>query len=239
MPENSTAKSHPRISVVMPLYNAAPFVGEALESIRAQTLPVEDVIVVDDGSTDTGAEIAASFSCVTLIRKAHSGIGKTLNLGLARATGDYLSFLDADDRWLPQKTAAQMAALQADPQLDMVFGYSSRFRRLDREGIASEEVIDIVRGLSKGCLLIRSASFHKAGLFPDRGGEHDFMSWYFRAMEINLRSTMLSDVVTERRIHDRNHGILNKDSQRQAYFATLKASLERRRAAQDSVEARH
>jgi len=231
MPENSTTpSSQPRISVVMPLYNAARFVGEALKSIQAQTLFAQEIIVVDDGSTDGSAEIAESFSFVTLIRKEHGGICETLNRGLEIASGDYLSFLDADDRWLPGKTAAQISALLADPDLDMVFGHSRRFRTVEMEGKPSEVVIDVLPGLSKICMLIKRASFERAGRFAERG-KHDFLGWYARAKEINLRATMLAEVVAERRIHDANYGILNKTKQRQAYFGALKEHLDRRRRA--------
>jgi len=90
-----------RVSVVIPCYNGARFLRESLESVRAQTRPPEQVIVVDDGSTDDSAEIAASTPGVELIRQANLGACLARNAGLARATGELLVFHDADDRLLP------------------------------------------------------------------------------------------------------------------------------------------
>src|ERR1700760_4907271 len=87
------------VSVLMPVYNGERYVGEALSSIRAQTVPCREVIAVDDGSTDRTAEVIARFTEVTLIRKEHSGIVGTLNRALEHASGEYLAFIDADDRW--------------------------------------------------------------------------------------------------------------------------------------------
>jgi len=217
----------------MPLYNAAPFLAQALESIRAQTWPVQEVLVVDDGSTDGSAGIAASFPFVTLIRKEHSGISPTLNRGLDSATGDYLAFLDADDRWMPDKNRLQLTALFAEPGLDMVFGAVRRFRSSETEDKQAEVPLDIVPGLCKDCMLIRRSSFEKVGGFATEAGAHDFLDWYGRAKEASLCSLMLNEVVAERRIHDDNYGLQNKGAQRQSYFTTLKTILDRKRAAQN------
>src|SRR4051812_25106257 len=93
----------PSVSAIVPMFNAASFIGEALESIFRQTRPVAEIIVVDDGSTDASVAIVSRYPMVKLLRKAHTGIGETVNEGIRAATGDILSFLDADDRWLPGK----------------------------------------------------------------------------------------------------------------------------------------
>lgn len=232
---SSIPESTPRISVVMPLYNAALFVAEALESIGRQTMPVHEVMVVDDGSTDGSAEIVTAYPFATLVRKEHSGICETLNRGLASVTGNYLAFLDADDRWLPEKTAIQMATLKADPQLDMVFGHTRRFGSMIEGENRTETIIDVIPGVAKACMLIRRSAFERVGSFSSKRDGHDFLSWYLRAREINLRGKILPETLMERRIHAANYGILHKSDQRKAYFATLKTSLDRRRAARLSV----
>jgi glycosyltransferase involved in cell wall biosynthesis len=235
MPANSDLESTaPRVSVLIPLYNAALFIAEALESIRAQTVPVQEVIVVDDGSTDGGAEIAATFPFVILVRKEHSGISKTLNLAVEKATGNYFAFLDADDRWLPEKIALQLAAFREDPGLDLVFGHSRRFKTSGPARTSSEVVIDVLPGVSKSCLCVKRSSFERIGLFPEAEVGHDFLDWYLRAGEIGSRSKILPEILMERRIHPNNHGTINKDDQRRNYLGSLKAGLDRRRAARAS-----
>ncbi|MDQ5845382.1 MAG: glycosyltransferase, partial [Acidobacteriota bacterium] len=91
-----------RVSVIIPLYNKAPYVRRALDSIAAQTFADFEVIVVDDGSTDDGAAIVESYvdARFRLIRQANAGPGAARNAGLAQAQGKFIAFLDADDAWL-------------------------------------------------------------------------------------------------------------------------------------------
>ncbi len=230
-PKSPSASSRPRLSVIMPVFNGAAFLAEALASVRAQTVPVFEVIVVDDGSTDESAEIAARHSFVTLIRGEHGGIAATLNRGLEAATGDFLSFLDQDDRWLPQKNFLQSAAFHRDHQLDLVFGHIRRFRS---EPKMKDVTLDVLPGVSKLSLMIRRASFDRVGHFST-DGPHDFLDWYCRAQEAGLRGMILPEVLAERRIHADNFGVRHRDRENQSYLAALKASLDRRRAAQRSV----
>jgi glycosyltransferase involved in cell wall biosynthesis len=92
-----------RVSIIIPLYNKAPYVRRALDSIAAQTFADFEAIVVDDGSTDDGAAIVAGYSDVRfrMIRQANAGPGAARNSGLAQARGEFIAFLDADDEWLP------------------------------------------------------------------------------------------------------------------------------------------
>lgn len=106
--------SPPRISVIIPCYNAAPWIAETLRSVEAQALPESEVIVVDDGSTDESATIVRR-SCpqARLIQAPRGGPSRARNLGLAQATGEFLQFLDADDLLAPGKLAAQRQVLEA------------------------------------------------------------------------------------------------------------------------------
>ncbi len=92
-----------KVSIVIPLYNKAPYIKRALDSIRAQTLSDFEVIVVDDGSTDDGASVVAAHSDhrVRLIGQPNAGPGPARNKGIAEARGEFIAFLDADDEWLP------------------------------------------------------------------------------------------------------------------------------------------
>ncbi len=212
------------VSVIVPMYNAARFIAEALASIRSQTVAVDEIIVVDDGSTDDGAAIVLAQPHVRLVRKPHSGIGDTVNAGIEMARGGLIAFLDADDRWLPDKTALQIAALESDPSLAMIFGHARRF--LDAN--AEERVIDVRPAVSRCAGLFRREALAMAGLFGT-GEAHEFMAWMLSAADAGLRHEILPDVVFERRIHGANHGMAHKDDQRRAYFTTLKTALDRRR----------
>ncbi|HET9395094.1 MAG TPA: glycosyltransferase family A protein, partial [Nitrospiraceae bacterium] len=106
-----------KVSVIVPCYNAARYVAETLESLRQQTWPSLEVIVVDDGSTDDSARIIETFAGLdlTLIRQSNRGQTAALNVGLARATGDFVQYLDADDLIDPDKIAIQVARLADAP----------------------------------------------------------------------------------------------------------------------------
>ena len=114
--------SAPLVSVVIPAYNAAAFLREAIESVLAQTYRPLEVIVVDDGSTDDTAAIAESFGPpVRCIRQANARQAAARNRGIREAAGEWLAFLDADDTWDKEKLAKQVARLQRDPSLGLVY----------------------------------------------------------------------------------------------------------------------
>ena len=108
VPSILMATSTHRVSTIIPVFNGARYLGEAIESVMVQTHPALDVIVVDDGSTDGSAAVAQSFGDrVFTVRQQNLGQAAALNAGLALATGEYVAFLDADDLWEPEKAARQ------------------------------------------------------------------------------------------------------------------------------------
>jgi glycosyltransferase involved in cell wall biosynthesis len=114
----------PLVSVVIPCYNYARFLGEAIESVLAQTYPHFEIVVVDDGSTDGSFETAARFSKVRLIRQENQGLSAARNTGLRESRGSFLVFLDADDRLLPDALETGVHFLRARPECAFVVGQS-------------------------------------------------------------------------------------------------------------------
>lgn len=114
----------PTVSVVIPCYNAAPFLRETLDSVLKQTCPALEVIVVDDGSTDDSGAIACLYGPpVRVIRQENQGESVARNRGMDEAQGEWVALLDADDRWLPHKLERQLAALREGAD-DVVCVYS-------------------------------------------------------------------------------------------------------------------
>jgi O-antigen/teichoic acid export membrane protein/glycosyltransferase involved in cell wall biosynthesis len=117
--------NEPSISVIIPVYNSAPKIGRALDSILEQTHPVAEIVVVDDGSSDDlEAALEPYGDRVRLLRKAHGGAASARNFGIDQARGDLLAFLDADDYWEPAKLARQMEALEQHPEVGLVASLS-------------------------------------------------------------------------------------------------------------------
>ena len=97
-----------KISVVIPAYNAAAWIRRAVNSVLSQTRPADEIIVVDDGSTDGTGDIVRMYDGrVRLLQQANAGAAAARNTGILAATGDWIAFLDADDEWLPQKLQRQ------------------------------------------------------------------------------------------------------------------------------------
>jgi glycosyltransferase involved in cell wall biosynthesis len=112
----------PRFSVVIPAFNSAATLARAIESVRAQSWPAHEIIVVDDGSTDATAEIAAGFDGVRLVRQKNSGVSVARNAGAAAASGDWLAFLDADDWYAPDRIKLHAEWIAEDAALDCLTG---------------------------------------------------------------------------------------------------------------------
>jgi glycosyltransferase involved in cell wall biosynthesis len=107
------------ISVVIPSYNSAEFLPDAVKSVLAQTRPPDEIIVVDDGSQDNTDEVCAGFDRdVLYLRQDNAGASSARNTGIKASGGDWLAFLDADDLWDPEKLELQIAALEENPEAD-------------------------------------------------------------------------------------------------------------------------
>jgi len=105
---------HISVSAVIPAYNAEGFISDAIQSVLAQTYEIAEIIVVDDGSSDHTAEVAAGFPKTQVIRRINGGQAAARNTGIQAASGEWIAFLDHDDVWLPRKTEIQMGYVTPD-----------------------------------------------------------------------------------------------------------------------------
>ena len=220
------------VSVIIPVYNGEAYLAEAIISILNQTVSVASILVIDDGSTDHTSIIARSFDrLVNYIYQPNQGAAAARNRGVASATGEFIAFLDADDLWLPDKLAQQIAALQADPQLDMIFSYIQHFYSPDLDSVICQQIYcppEAVPGYLPSTLLIRRASWDKVGQLETKWQVGEFIHWYLQAQDIGLRDQMLPIPLAKRRLHRTNQGIL-KQSDRSDYLRIVKTALNRKR----------
>jgi glycosyltransferase involved in cell wall biosynthesis len=221
-----------RVSAIIPVFNGERYLAQAIASVQTQGPVVAQLIVVDDGSTDQSGALASLLAPdAILVRQSNLGPGAARNAGASLARGDYLAFLDADDVWMPGKLAAQVAALDADPLLDIVGGAVEPFVSPDLDPADAARLhchAGPLTGYVFGALLIRREAFARVGPIATGLTVGEGIDWLDRARNAGLRIDMRPEVVLRRRLHATNLGV----RQRQAagdYARVLKASLDRRR----------
>ncbi|MFP5389110.1 MAG: glycosyltransferase family A protein, partial [Thermoleophilia bacterium] len=184
------------------------------------------------GSSDRSAEIAAGLGAsVEVVSEPRPGIGAARNAALRAARGDYLAFLDADDLWEVGKTALQLAAFEAEPRLQLVFGHVRQFLSPDLAGEEAEGLrvpAEAQPGQYVGAMMARRAAIEAIGPWPEDVRVSDGLTFLLRTRELGLEQTMLAETVTLRRVHGANHSIHHRD-ERAEFARHLKRSLDRRR----------
>lgn len=188
--------SAPKVSIVIPVYNGANYVGQAISSALAQTWENTEIIVVNDGSTDAGETekaVARFGSRVKYFHKPNGGVSSALNLGIQQMTGDYFSWLSHDDLYAPAKIAHQMADLArtGDSRQLMAAGYYlfdtedhslgvMDFHRLYDSERLSRPLFPACRCAVNGCtMLIHRSHFDRVGLFrEDLPTTQDYDLWF-------------------------------------------------------------
>lgn len=197
--------TNPLVSAILPVYNGARFVAEAIESVLEQDYRPLECIVVDDGSTDESAAIIARYP-VTYISQAQSGPGAARNVGVRASRGEILAFLDQDDRWAPGKLSAQVDALRANPGP----AYSTTLQRtwledgVDRPAWITEEQLESDSGLFPGMLAVTRDAFEKVGTFREELRSASDADWFFRANDLEIPHLRILQPLLIRRIHDAN-----------------------------------
>ena len=191
----------PLVSVVMPVFNAEQFVGDALRSVLAQDYDPIEVIAVDDGSTDSSAAIVQSFERVRYLRQpTRSGASEARNVGVAAAQGEFVAFVDADDVVPPTKLAVQVGHLLEHPQLACVLGRQHWMN--PPSGLARDVVWGDLDGIPILSAVFRTNVLRELGLFDEeKGGDLDML---VRLREAGRSFTVLPDIVLHRRYHGGN-----------------------------------
>jgi glycosyltransferase involved in cell wall biosynthesis len=217
MAPEDTSRRH-TVSAVIPAFNEERFIATAIESVLSQTYPPVECIVVDDGSTDGTAEVARGFgSQVRLVQGESRGAAAARNRGADLAEGDMLAFLDADDRWLPERLERQVKELEAEPRAAAVMCavevVDSDQRPLgvirpDPEPTI-EELLQFRSELgSTGSNLLATRECYEAiGGFdetlPSKAGAEDWLM-IFRLLERGALTT-IPDVLVQYRVHGGNY----------------------------------
>lgn len=216
------------VSVVIPMYNAERFIGEALESVRSQTIRPREIIVVDDGSTDRSVAVVEAWDPeIRVLTQANAGAASARQAGSALAKGEMLAFLDADDLWLPDALEVRLAVLEAHPDVHAVYGGVQQFMcETAPEAVKQSMNIhtDIETARHPGCMLIRTPAFRAMGGFNPDFREGEMLEFVSRFESAGFVSHMMPNLIFRRRVHGANT-VLNAKSLNKAYLAALRERL--------------
>lgn len=220
------------ISAIIPVYNGAHYIREAVRSVLQQSLKPDEIIVVDDGSTDETPRILESLveTGIIAVRQENCGAGCARNRGIETACGSLIAFLDADDLWLPGKLAAQEQVLAEHPEIGYVLCRLEEFYSPELVGQLSNRTAlrtDSQPGMLPSTALIRKSVFNEVGLFDISWRTGEFMDWVLRANDAHISSHQIEHILVRRRIHDTNLG--RSVSAAHDYHRILKAALDRKR----------
>ena len=200
------APPRPLVSVVIPVFNGARFIGDAVEAVVGQGYPSTEIIVVDDGSTDdTGAVVRALPHPVSYVAQPNAGPAAARNRGIEAARGDVLAFLDVDDLWPAGTLEALVDELVDDPLLDLVQGHAQNMERDPASGAYE------YRGsptesfpYSITSAVYRRRAFERVGLFDATLRYGEDMDWFRRARELAIPMRRLERTTLLVRLHDDN-----------------------------------
>lgn len=220
---------------MIPAYNAARYLERALRSVFEQSLPPDEIIVVDDGSTDGTPELLARFADrLRVLRQANAGPAAARNRGIEAAKGELICFQDADDEWLPEKLAKQVALLEARPETDVCI---TRIRNVwsdpadeARERLANHSYANDPAGYVFQASLMRSRIFAKVGLLNEQCRRAEDIEWFARVRDAGIEVAVVSEVLVYRHLHGQNISAVNEATASDRYDELLEIMAARLRA---------
>jgi glycosyltransferase involved in cell wall biosynthesis len=216
------------VGAALPVYNGERFVAAALRSLLAQTHPVGDVVVVDDGSDDASASVASGVGPpVRVVRQPHAGIGEARSHAVSLVRAEFIVLLDADDLLTPDSVEARLRVFRARPEIDIVYGQIRCFS----ECVGGQPVpLDQPRPAhTPGAMLVRRIAFERVGPFTSGLRVAEGLDWLLRARELGLGEATVDEQVQWRRVHGANNSLTQRGSMEE-FPRALKQSLDRRRA---------
>jgi len=216
-------------SIVIPVRDGERYIGEAIESLLAQTAPPMEIIVVDDGSSDRSAEIVTGYAGVRLVQIERRGPGAARNVGVACASSPLLGFLDADDIATERRLELQVELLERRPEVHGVVGRMQMFISEDCDPAVRERALPVAGtpvAYLASTLLMRRDAFLATGGLNDGLTNAEMIDWFARARR-ELAFAEVDAVVLRRRIHGANNSLrrdqMHRELMRVARSAVLRA----------------
>lgn len=223
------------VSVIIPVRNGERFLGEAIATVAAQTHAVDEIVVVDDGSTDSTREIALE-SGARYLTSAGRGSAITRNTGAAAARSPLLAFLDHDDLWMPDKLERQLERLAVAPDLGFV---TTRVRVRVEPGATLPSWFrgDLTAwsGAIGSTVLVRAPVLNAVGGFNPAFKYADDYDWLLRTRDAGFSGDELATPLAEHRVHGMNHSH-DREPVTAELMVVLRASMKRRVRQPDAAD---
>ncbi|MEW5766865.1 MAG: glycosyltransferase [bacterium] len=207
----------PKVSVIIPTYNYASFISQAVESVLAQTFQDLEIIVVDDGSTDNTRDVLKRFEGkIIYLYQENQGAPAARNKGIKVAQGEYIGLLDADDLWMPEKLEVQVPILDQNPEVGLIYANTYNIGALgerqplgmaNKKGLSGKIFPELLKGnfIQSPSVLIRRDCFEKVGLFDEALGSLAAQDWdmWLRITRV-FKAVYVDQVLGKYRLHTEN-----------------------------------
>ncbi|HOW59379.1 MAG TPA: glycosyltransferase [Candidatus Omnitrophota bacterium] len=182
----------PKVSVIIPTFNRAEYICDAIDSVLAQTYHDLEIIVINDGSIDDTEKALKKYGGrIQYLYQNNAGVSAARNKGIKASRGEYIAFLDADDSWLPEKLSVQIPILEFNPKLGMVFSYleimdeygrrTGRMKPKQKPGIDFLTMLEAGSAMTSSCLM-RKRSLDAAGIFDESLAIYEDMDLFLRVV---------------------------------------------------------
>ena len=220
--------NNPKISVIIPVYNGEIFLEDTIKSVLNQNYDNWECIVVDDGSIDGSAAIAKKYEQIIYLYQEHKNVAAARNLGIQKASGEYLAFLDADDIWDTHKLETQINYMEESPEIDYSITKHSLFLTEGLKDIPQwvrtnhlqEETLAYI----PSSLIVRKSAFEIVGYFDESYQISDDSDWFLRARDAGIKLGIIDKNLLHKRVHSQclmsQTGVIKKE-----LMKSIRASL--------------
>jgi glycosyltransferase involved in cell wall biosynthesis len=225
------AIKNPVVSVVIPVFNSEKYVRKALDSVFDQNYRPLEVIIVDDGSTDSSARAVDGYKDARYIYQANHGVARARNTGIAASQGEIIAFLDSDDIWPTDRLNVTVRYLLQCPEIDYVLGRELMFVEPDYvlpPSVKAEWLTEPHDATNTGVLVARRETFACVGLFNTDFRSDEDTEWLVRAGDAGVPMARLPEVILHRRLHSRNLSFQMKHMHKANLFRIARESIRRR-----------